>query len=243
MNGFAAAPRQLGRPLVHYRQCGSTNDVAKTLAGQGAPHGTVVAAYEQTAGRGRQGRHWVAPPGSALLCSTIVRPLREHHRLAPLAAGLAVSETCEELAGVRCQIKWPNDVWIDGRKVAGILVEARPDASVDASWAVIGIGLNTRVDLSTMPEELQHTATTLDLAPGVDPLMPLLAKLERWLDTTPSTVIAAWRTRDVLLGRRIGWADGTGEATGIDEHGNLVVRLPNGSLTTLSAGEVHLSLH
>ncbi len=242
MSGRATTPRRLGRPHLHHRRCGSTNDIAKSLALQGAPHGTLVTADEQTAGRGRQGRHWVAPAGSALLCSTIVRPLRDQHRLAPLAAGLAVSETCEALAGVSCQIKWPNDVWVDERKVAGILVEARPDSSDDSSWAVIGIGLNTRVDLATMPDELRHTATTLALAPGVDPLTPLLANLERWLESSPDSVIATWRARDALLGRQIGWAGGNGEAAGVDEQGNLIVRLADGRLEQLAAGEVHLTL-
>jgi BirA family biotin operon repressor/biotin-[acetyl-CoA-carboxylase] ligase len=201
-----------------------------------------VTAREQSAGRGRQGRSWVAPPGSALLCSTIVRPVESRHRLAPLAAGLAVSETCESLAGVSCQIKWPNDVWIDGRKVAGILVEARSD-SAEGSWAVVGIGLNTSVDLATMPQDLRLTATTLGLPAGSSALGPLMAALEHWLDSPPETVVAAWRTRDALLGRAISWAAGSGEAAGIDDHGNLLVRKQDGTIESLTAGEVHLSLH
>lgn len=236
------AGRYLGRPHLHYRSCGSTNDIAKRLAEGGAPHGTVVTAREQSAGRGRQGRSWVAPAGSALLCSVVVRPVLHQHRLAPLAAGLAVSETCESLAGANAQIKWPNDVWIDGRKVAGILVEARPDANADNSWLVAGIGINTSVDLASMPEELQQIATTLGLPLGTDALSPLLERLERWLDAPPESVVAAWRTRDALLGQSISWADGRGEASGVDENGNLVVRLADGSFTSLNAGEVHLSL-
>ncbi len=232
----------LGHPRLHHRACGSTNDIAKQLAEGGAPHGTVVTAREQTAGRGRQGRSWVASPGSALLCSVIVRPVMPQHRLAPLAAGLAVSETCETLAGVSCQIKWPNDVWVEGRKVAGILVEARPDASPDSSWLVVGIGLNSSVDLATMPEELQHVATTLGLPAGTDVLSPLLVRLERWLNTKADSVIAAWRARDALLGRQIAWANGSGEAAGIDENGNLIVRLPDGGFEALAAGDVHLAI-
>lgn len=243
MSGSAAGRSAfLGRPHLHYRRCESTNDIAKRLADGGAPHGTVVTTREQTAGRGRQGRTWVAPAGSALLCSIVVRPVMPQHRLAPLAAGLAVSEAGEALTAVSCQIKWPNDVWVSGRKVAGILVEARPDPNPDNSWVVVGIGLNTSIELAAMPEELQQIATTLGLPPSTDALSPLLARLERWLDATPAAVVAAWRTRDALLGRRISWAAGAGEASGIDENGNLLVRLDDGGFEALTAGEVHLAV-
>lgn len=247
MTEQSAAPalsrsRFLGRPRLHYRVCGSTNDIAKQLAGGGAPHGTTVTAREQSAGRGRQGRSWVAPAGSALLCSVIVRPLMPQHRLAPLAAGLAVSETCEHLAGASAQIKWPNDVWIDGLKVSGILVEARPDGDADASWAVVGIGLNTSVDLQQMPPDVRAIATTLALPASTDALTPLLERLEYWLDAKPESVIAAWSARDALLGREISWAGGSGTADGVDEHGNLRVRRADGGSEVLAAGEVHLSV-
>jgi len=213
----------LGHPHRHYRACESTNDVAKQLAAGGSPHGTVITADEQTAGRGRQGRSWVAPAGTALLMSAIARPVTARRKLTPLAAALAVAETCELLGSDEAAIKWPNDVWIDGRKVAGI-------------------GLNTSVRLEDMPAELRDTATTLGLDPGVDALAPLLEGLTRWLGATPDEVVAAWRGRDALLGRRIAWADGAGVAEGIDEHGNLVVALDDGSTTELAAGEVHLAV-
>ncbi len=120
----------IGRPRVHHRLCDSTNERAKELARTGAPHGTLVTADEQTAGRGRQGREWVAPARSAVLMSVV---LREFDALLPLRAAVAVAET----AGSE-EIKWPNDVWLGGRKVAGILVEGRPAEG----WAVLGIGLN-----------------------------------------------------------------------------------------------------
>src|ERR687893_2569530 len=101
----------IGGPRVHHRLTDSTNERARDLAVGGAPHGTLVTADEQTAGRGRQGRAWVAPPGSALLMSLVLRDLREEHALLPLTAALAVSEACEASASVECRIKWPNDVW------------------------------------------------------------------------------------------------------------------------------------
>lgn len=230
----------LGRPRLHQRICESTNDLAKSLAEAGAPHGTTVTAAEQTAGRGRQGRGWVAPASSALLVSVIVRPVQESHKLAPLAAALAVAETCERLAPLEATIKWPNDVWISGRKVAGILIEARPDRLPERSWLVVGVGLNRSVDLRQMPEDLRQTAATLALPPGTDALTPLLERLDHWLTAGVAAVVAAWRERDALRGRRIDWAGGSGTATGIDGAGNLVVSLDDGTTETLAAGEVHL---
>ena len=125
---------RLGSPRAHFRLTDSTNARARELAGRGAPHGTIVTAAEQSAGRGRQGRTWRAPAGRALLCSIVIR---DPPRLLPLAAGVAVAER----VGVDAQIKWPNDVLLDGRKLAGILVEGR----LQERWAVLGIGLNVAV--------------------------------------------------------------------------------------------------
>ncbi|MBJ7355115.1 MAG: biotin--[acetyl-CoA-carboxylase] ligase [Thermoleophilaceae bacterium] len=232
----------LGHPHIHLDVVDSTNALAKKMAIEGAVHGTTITAEEQTAGRGRQGRAWVAPAGSALLMSVILRPAETHHRFAPLAAALAVAETCEELADVRAQIKWPNDVWIDKRKVSGILVEGRPGDNPDTSWVVIGIGLNTRVRLDQMPPELQQTATTLSLDENVDALAPLLARLNHWISSDTSALLAAWSARDALRGRDISWSEGEGVANGIDEEGNLIVRRCGGGISVLGAGEVHLTL-
>ena len=117
----------IGRPRRHFRLVASTNDVARDLADAGAPSGTVVTADEQSAGRGRSGRRWAtATPGAALLASAILAPLDESHGLLPLAVPIAVCEAIESLAPVDCRIKWPNDVWVEERKVSGILIEARP---------------------------------------------------------------------------------------------------------------------
>ena len=135
-----------GRPHRHFVRTDSTNTRARELAAAGAPHGTVVTAGEQSEGRGRQGRSWTAPPGKALLYSAILRPLDSQDALLPLAVPLAVCEAAEELEpGIECGVKWPNDVFVDGRKLAGVLIESRPQDG----WAVIGVGLN----LSIAPEE------------------------------------------------------------------------------------------
>jgi BirA family biotin operon repressor/biotin-[acetyl-CoA-carboxylase] ligase len=221
----------LGRPRLHLRATSSTNDRARALARAGAPHGTLVTASEQHAGRGRQGRTWSAPAGHALLLSLV---LRDAPALLPLAAALAVAE----VAGDGALIKWPNDVLVDERKVAGILAEGRPHEG----WAVLGIGLNVAVRIDELPAELHATAGTLGLTPAdLEPtLARLLAELERALALDAATLLDAYRARDALRGREVAWAAGHGRAAGIDGAGRLVVELPDGGRTALNAGEVHL---
>jgi BirA family biotin operon repressor/biotin-[acetyl-CoA-carboxylase] ligase len=228
----------IGLPHVHHRVADSTNERAKRLAADGAPHGTLVTADEQSAGRGRQGRAWTAPPAHALLMSLIVRGLGKGDALLPLVAAVAVCEACECTAAVSCRIKWPNDVWIEGRKVCGILVEGRPQ---DA-WAVLGIGVN--VSTPSFPDELAETATSIALAAGSAPereevLAALLSSLDRLLVAAPAEVLAAWRERDALLGAPIAWNGGRGRAAGITDAGALRVETDAG-IVELDAGEVHL---
>ena len=229
----------LGNPRHHRRSLDSTNDLARELAAAGAPQGTVVTAEEQVAGRGRQGRSWTAPAGKALLYSAIVRPLEQRHLVLPLAAPLAVAEAAEEVADVSCAIKWPNDVWIEGRKCAGVLIEARPQDG----WAVIGVGLNVAIEPDEFPEELRETATSLDADATVDGALEALNdSLTRWTRADPQEVLAAFRDRDALRGRQIAWDGGNGTAEGIDERGNLLVATGSGEQVSLGAGEVHLRL-
>jgi BirA family biotin operon repressor/biotin-[acetyl-CoA-carboxylase] ligase len=232
----------IGRPRVHHRVTDSTNERAKQLALLGAPHGTLVTAEEQTAGRGRQGRSWVAPPGRALLLSVVLRDLGKAQAHLPLGAALAVCEACEQAAPVSCQIKWPNDVWIDGRKVAGILIEGRPQEG----WAVLGIGVNVITEPGEFPDELRDIATSIAAsatsanAPALEKVLALLTQsLDARLGDSPKTILADWRKRDALLGQRIQWQSGEGVAEGIDRSGALVVRTASGRVS-LDAGEVHL---
>lgn len=221
---------ELGSPRVHYRQIGSTNERARELATAGAPHGTLVTAAEQSAGRGRQGRRWTAPPGRALLCSLVIR---DPPRLLPLAAGVAVAE----VAGAQARVKWPNDVLVDGLKVAGILVEGRPQEG----WAVLGIGLNVALRKDDFPPELAGRAGTLGLqADAVQPTLErLLERLDQWLPAGSDAVLDAVRTRDALLDRPVRWAGGEGRGAGIDGEGRLLVATDDGQIA-LDAGEVHL---
>jgi BirA family transcriptional regulator, biotin operon repressor / biotin---[acetyl-CoA-carboxylase] ligase len=221
----------IGWPRAHWSATDSTNERARDLAASGAPHGTLVTADEQTAGRGRQGRTWTAPPGRALLLSLVLRV--EQPALVPLAAGVATAET----VGDHARIKWPNDVLVEGHKIAGILVEGRPQEG----WVVLGIGLNVAIRPDDFPPELRDSAGTLGReATELEPtLHRLLEALERWLEADQDTVIAAWRARDALEGRRIEWAEGAGKAVGIDDAGRLLVGTSSGTVA-LDAGEVHL---
>ena len=238
----------LGRPRVHLRSTDSTNERARVLAAEGAPHGTLVTASAQSAGRGRQGRRWSAPAGSSLLMSLI---LRDPPVLLPLMSALAVCD----VAGPEALIKWPNDIVLELApaqggsepllgKLAGILIEGRPQAG----WAVLGVGLNVAVRIEDLPAELraergaQRPAASLGRSrEDVEPLLAeLLVTLEDRLAAHEQETLEAWRERDALRGRMVSWSTGRGRAAGIDGMGRLVVELPEGGQTELGAGEVHL---
>jgi BirA family biotin operon repressor/biotin-[acetyl-CoA-carboxylase] ligase len=250
-----------GLPHRHFSRTDSTNTRARELAAAGAPHGTVVTAGEQTDGRGRQGRTWTAPPNKALLYSAIVRPLQEHHTMLPLAVPLAVCEAAEQLRpDLDCKVKWPNDVHVEGRKLAGVLIEARPQDG----WAVVGIGLNLTIEPDEFPPELRDTAISIFKSDhrtggrgsaGPSPLLPagpppsgpsiatevLNQHLAKWVAADPETVLTTWRKRDALKGREVAWEGGSGVADGVDDRGYLVVVTPGGDRIAVGAGEVHLT--
>jgi BirA family biotin operon repressor/biotin-[acetyl-CoA-carboxylase] ligase len=203
------------------------------LAIAGASHGTLVTAAEQTAGRGRQGRSWVAPSGSALLCSLVLRD-------APSPLSLIAAVAVCDVVGESARVKWPNDVVVPPRfaKLAGVLVEGRPQEG----WAVLGIGLNVAVPIHELPSELRGRAASLELpSSAIEPLTArLMTALEHRLADSTKDVLDAWRKRDALLDRHVSWSQGEGTAHGIDDSGRLIVALADGSTRKLDAGEVHL---
>jgi BirA family biotin operon repressor/biotin-[acetyl-CoA-carboxylase] ligase len=238
-----SVPSPLGAPRLHLREVDSTNVRAQRLAVGGAPHGTLVTAAAQSAGHGRQGRTWVTPPGRALACSLV---LREPPRLLPMLAALAVADTADrfDAAGRVSAIKWPNDVLLDGRKVAGILAEGRPQEG----WVVLGIGVNVAVAEDDFPPELRTIATSLGRGPAdVEPVLALLLdRLAHWLDAAAEQAMDAYRARDALADAEIRWGapERSGTALGIADDGRLRVRPDDaqgdGEELLLDAGEVHL---
>lgn len=246
---LSARGAAFGRVLHFMASTGSTNDDAKRAAREGVAGGASFVADEQTQGRGRLGRTWYSPPGQNLYASFVVRPAFEASRapLITLAAGLAVVDAIAETTGDRgLGLKWPNDVWLFGRKVAGILCEAQLGDG-DAGWIVVGIGIN--VHGSSFPDELRARATSLSLA-GADVdrttlFVALCAGLSRRIDQLRSgeaAIVADVAARDALLGRAI-TIDGTAAtALGIAPNGSLRVRRSDGVETTCTAGEVALSV-
>jgi BirA family biotin operon repressor/biotin-[acetyl-CoA-carboxylase] ligase len=243
----------LGAPMHLLATTTSTNDEAKRAAKDGAPHGATWVAEQQTAGRGRQGRTWESPRGENLLFSTLARVACPPSRLPPvaLAVGLAVRDAVAAAAPAAAPvIKWPNDVLVGGRKIAGVLVEAITAGSrVEA--VVIGVGIN--VHTRDFPEEIADRATSVALVSDAPPdrgalLADLLARLDRDLHVVVARGLGLLRGRleaaDALRGNRVRSDGGDeGVASGIDDDGRLLVRRDDGVLARWSAGEVHLLPH
>jgi BirA family biotin operon repressor/biotin-[acetyl-CoA-carboxylase] ligase len=248
--------RLFGR-LIEYRESvGSTNELAKQLARGGAPEGLLVIADEQTAGKGRLGRAWATPKGSALAMSLLLRPeLPPYH--APritLAAAVAVCEAVREVAGLPAGIKWPNDLQIGGRKFCGILTEM--EAEIDrVAFVVLGIGLNVHLKRAEMDPAFRESATSLatEGAEGVRRavlVQAILARLEPvyhdLLTGRFDRVLDRWRALSVTLGAPVrvlhvgGEFQLEGVAEGVDEEGALLVRADDGGLHRVVSGEVSI---
>lgn len=211
--------RRLGRPLEVYESVGSTNDVALERLENGAPHGTLVVAESQTQGRGRRGHVWVTPPGLSIAASLVLRAERPvgAPTLLVAAVALGIAEGLERASGAAVGIKWPNDLWMAGRKVAGILVEAR-GVGARAPAFVAGFGINVNASAAAFPAGLRASATSLALATGrtydrAEVLSLVLAALEPRVDevlegTPGPALLEAYRDRSVLLGRLVELLDG-----------------------------------
>ena len=227
----------------------STNDRARALALSGAPEWTVVAAQTQTAGRGRQGRSFFSPSGTGVYMSLLLRPesLLQPERIT-VAAALAAAEAVEAVSGRQTQIKWVNDVFLSGRKVAGILTEggASPDGGV---WAAVGIGVNLLAPEDGFPDGLDAIAGAALPAGSEAPREALIAEILNRFDawyarSDTETLHAAYCTRDMLRGREVYITHNGGEmparAEGIGRDFGLLVRLPDGRALSLTSGEARV---
>lgn len=234
--------------VVFAQTTASTNDDAKRAAAAGARARSIFVADAQTAGRGRQGRAWHSPPGDNLYLSILLRPATTPAVVAPFAlvVGLAVAEEIDAALGaVRATLKWPNDVWVEGRKIAGVLIEASIAAGSLASL-VVGVGVNVHTE--AFPDELVTIATSLALlgahrraraavAAGV--VARIVDAEERFAASGLATFREAIRARDALRGRQVRVEGVEGTAAGIDDGGRLLVRTSSGEVPIV-AGHVEL---
>ena len=226
-------------------------DVAKQALKEGAEEGTIVLADQQTAGRGRFGRTWLSPPESSILLSIILHPGLDELRRLNMAATLAVAHSIEKVTGLKPVIKWPNDVLIGGKKVSGILIESEVQAET-VSYAIVGIAVNINLDPSTIPE-IAETATSLKQelrrkVSRLEVLQALLGEFEELYSALrrAEPIAEEWRRRLETLGQEVkvkcGEVVEQGYAEAVDDEGNLLLRLPDGSLKTIVAGEVTLRI-
>jgi BirA family biotin operon repressor/biotin-[acetyl-CoA-carboxylase] ligase len=240
----------VGSRILHYLRLPSTNQKALEEAQRGAAEGLVIVAGGQTEGRGRRGRGWFSPGAKGLYFSILLKPRcrQEHFALLPLVAGIGVANGLEKLGVENVGVKWPNDVEINSRKVAGILVESRKIAG--EMFAVVGIGLN--VANREFPPELAQRATSLLLATGIEHtndevLSLLLGEIERLYSDLclgrNDELVSELRRLDVLRGKQITVTAGeplSGTAAGIDVSGGLLLETPDGHKLTVTSGEVEL---
>ena len=237
--------RLIGRKFFYYPSVGSTNETAKEIARQNTVEGVVIAADEQTSGKGRLSRNWQSPPGSLAL-SVVLTP--EVSRLPELImiASLAVVATIKQVAALKAQIKWPNDVLINGKKVCGILIENEFRRNT-LKFSVIGIGINVNLKFSDIPE-YNSTATSLyeELGREVsikEVMKILLVELES-LYLSGESIFEEWRDNIVTLGKQIQVTSGKviskGIADSVDKQGNLWLKQSDGQLVKIVAGDVTL---
>jgi BirA family biotin operon repressor/biotin-[acetyl-CoA-carboxylase] ligase len=240
-----------GEQLYYYASIGSTNDRAKELAAAGCPDSTVVVADEQTAGRGRAGRGWLTPAGAALAVSLVLRPesLSAEDLVGWTAVGaLSVREALQRL-GASCEIKWPNDVLLARRKVAGVLTEAAWDGD-RVSSLVVGIGVNVRADSVPGPRTLDYPAISVEAAVDravdrAELLVDILSALGRWAEGYRlARVLAAWETALAFRGETV-HVEGLGRAwqgrlSGLGPRGELRLRLDNGDSLLLPVEAMNL---
>lgn len=247
-------PGRIGCVIHYFAETGSTQEIARQLAAEGAAQGTVVIAETQSAGRGRMGRGWHSPPGVSLYMTIILRPrlaLAEVPRLS-LVAGVAAAEALESVAPGVVQLKWPNDVWLNGRKAGGIIAEAVTDVHQRLTAVLLGIGINLNLAPEQVPEELRERATSVLIATGrrcdrAAVANALFSSLNtRYMETETrgfAAVRPAWERYSALTGRRVTVVDaGTreeGVVRGIDSDGALLLETAGG-IRRIVAGDVTL---
>jgi len=247
-------PGRVGSRIHYFDEVGSTQRVAAELAGEGAAQGTVVIAERQSAGRGRMGRSWHSPAGVNLYMTIILRPsmpLGQVPRLS-LVAGVAAAEALETVAPGIVALKWPNDLWLSGRKACGIIAEAVTDATQGLRCVLLGIGINVNLALNDIPPDLRDKATSVRIATGhacdrIELAAALFNRLHsRYMEIEANGFAAvrpAWERYSALTGRRVTVLDAdarmAGVVRGIDDDGALLIDTDAGPARILT-GDVSI---
>lgn len=226
----------------------STNDVAREQGRKGARAGFLVAASRQTRGRGRLGRSWESPPDRGLYVSILLRPDMAAAQAGQLTilSSVATVDAVEAVSGLRPQIKWPNDLLVGGRKLAGVLIETEPEGA-RLAFAVVGIGLNVRQEVADFSPEVRDLATSLYLVTGqayrrADLLVELLKAFEQRLARPFDEVREAWAASSLTLGQQVTLTTlrgrKHGQALGLDDSGALLLRGDSGQVEAITAGDM-----
>lgn len=240
----------MGKEIHLLREVVSTNTLAMSMATDGSPEGTAVIAETQTGGRGRLGRKWISPKGNLYL-SVVLRPNIPTHKapLITLMGAVAVATAIRKTCGLKADIKWPNDILISGRKVSGLLTEMSAEQD-RIRHIVLGIGVDVNMEMEELPSEVRGLTTTLSAESGAKInrttlLQQVLRDLESWyqkLLINDADVLEEWKRLTMTIGSRV-MVSGAGEtleglAQGVDNEGRLVIRLDDGALRTVAAGDV-----
>jgi len=245
--------RIIGKRIDYRPITVSTNTDAFALARGDAPEGTCVLADVQTGGRGRLGRKWLAPPGGAILTSVILRPRIPpvHAPMITLAAGVAVNRAIRRVTDLDPHIKWPNDILIGDRKVAGILTEMAAESD-RVHFVIVGIGVNVNLEMKDMPDEILQIATSLKIETGRAVsrnylLISLYQEIEgayrRFVQQGPPAIVEEWENLARIRGRAISATTATGAkvagtAIGLDDDGALLIKTGGGAIYRINAGDV-----
>ena len=248
--------RIVGKKLIYKPITKSTNSDAFALAWDGAPDGTCVIADVQTAGRGRLGRSWIAPAGSAVLTSVVLRPplTPQTATLLTLAAGIAVARTVKRVTDIEPWIKWPNDIFVANKKLAGILTEMHAELD-KVHFVVIGIGMNVNIDRKALPADIRKIATSLSIEAKREInrnqlIATLYFELEhayyRLIEKGKKTIIEQWEEISGIHGKKVraSLIDGSkvlGTAAGLDSEGSLVIVDPKGGKRYVTAGDIEIT--
>jgi BirA family biotin operon repressor/biotin-[acetyl-CoA-carboxylase] ligase len=243
-----AAKPPLGRPLMYQAVTGSTNDDALLAARSGAPHGSLFVADEQTAGRGRRGNAWLAAPGESLLFSVLLRPELELGQVSALtlAVGLALRDAVAPLIAASAQLKWPNDLYVEGKKLAGVLVESQLQGE-RLQAVVVGVGLN--VASREFPEAIAARATSLALLGATrlereallqEILDSLALRVAAYQATGVAGILAELNAADALRDQRLRVEGRSGVGRGLDAQGRLLLEDDSGQTHAILSGTVEL---